>query len=210
VSQHPALTIEEQKLADVWDEHLRAEFQARSEKETLATMVANPRVHLAPVLLGGSGKEEVSEFYRRFMSQIPSDTQIVPVSRTIGQGRVVEEVIFHFTHDVQMDWMVPGIPPTGRQVEIPLLIVIQFDGDKMVHEHLYWDQASVLVQLGVLASAHLPVVGVESARSILDRSIPLNGLLRHSRDTAPGSSWPAARTSTADAFRRVSDQRDRV
>jgi carboxymethylenebutenolidase len=210
VSQHPALTIEEQKLADVWDEHLRAEFQARSEKETLATMVANPRVHLAPVLLGGSGKEEVSEFYRRFMSQIPSDTQIVPVSRTIGQGRVVEEIIFRFTHDVQMDWMVPGIPPTGRQVEIPLLIVIQFDGDKMVHEHLYWDQASVLVQLGVLASAHLPVVGVESARSILDRSIPLNGLLRRSRDTAAGSSWPAAQASTGDAFRWVSDQRDHV
>jgi carboxymethylenebutenolidase len=209
VSQHTALTIDEQQLAGIWDEHVRAEFQARSVNETLATMVANPRVHLAPVMLGGSGKEEVSEFYRRFMSQIPSDTQIVPVSRTIGQGRVVEEIIFHFTHDVQMDWMVPGIPPTGKRVEIPLLIVIQFDGDKMVHEHLYWDQASVLVQLGLLASARLPVVGVESARSILDRSIPLNGLLRRSRDTAAGSSWPAARASTADAFRRVSDQRDR-
>ena len=97
-----ALTIDEQKLADVWDEHLRAEFEARSVTETLATMVANPRVHLAPAMLGGNGKEEVSEFYERFMSQIPKDTEIVPVSRTIGQGRVVEEIIFRFTHNIQM------------------------------------------------------------------------------------------------------------
>jgi carboxymethylenebutenolidase len=106
--------------------------------------------------------------------------------------------------------MVPGVPPTGKRVEIPLLIVIQFDGDKMAHEHLYWDQASVLVQLGVLSPARLPVVGAESARAISDRSIPLNGLLRPSRETAGASPWPAARSSTGDAFRRVSDQRDRV
>lgn len=210
MSQRAALTTDEQELAGVWDEHLRAEFQARSVKETLATMVANPCLHLAPVMLGASGKEEVSEFYGRFMSQIPSDTEIVPVSRTVGQGRVVEEIIFRFTHDVRMDWMVPGVPPTGKRVEIPLLIVIQFDGDKMAHEHLYWDQASVLVQLGVLSPARLPVVGAESARSIIDRSIPLNGLLRPSRETAGASPWPAARSSTGDAFRRVSDQRDRV
>ena len=210
MSQHPALTSDEQKLADVWDEHLRAEFEARSVNETLATMVANPRVHLAPVMLGGNGKEEVSEFYERFMSQIPKDTEIVPVSRTVGQGRVVEEIIFRFTHNVRMAWMLPGIPPTGKRVEIPLLIVIQFDGDKMAHEHLYWDQASVLVQLGMLAPGSLPVVGAESARSIIDRSIPLNGLLRSSREPLARSPWPGARSSTGDAFKRVSDQRDRA
>ena len=200
MSQHPALTTDERKLAGVWEEHLRAEFEARSVDETLATMVANPRVHLAPVMLGGSGKEEVSEFYQRFMAQIPKDSEILPVSRTVGQGRVVEEIIFRFTHDIRMDWMVPGIPPTGKRVEISLLIVIQFDGDKMVHEHLYWDQASVLVQLGVLEPGRLPVVGAESARSIIDRSIPLNGLLRSSRETAARSAWSAARSSTGDAF----------
>ena len=210
MSQHAALTSDEQKLAEVWDEHLRAEFEARSVNETLATMVANPRVHLAPVMLGGNGKEEVSEFYQRFMSQIPKDTEIVPVSRTVGQGRVVEEIIFRFTHDIRIDWMLPGIPPTGKRVEIPLLVVVQFDGDQMAHEHLYWDQASVLVQLGVLAAARLPVVGVESARAIIDRSIPLNGLLRPPRETSARSSWPAARLSAGDAFRRVTDQRDRV
>jgi carboxymethylenebutenolidase len=102
--------------------------------------------------------------------------------------------------------MLPGIPPTGKRVEIPFLIVIQFDGDKMAHEHLYWDQASVLVQLGVLAPGRLPVVGAESARSIMDRSIPLNGPLRSSHERAGGSSWPGARSSTGDVFRRLSDQ----
>ena len=208
MSQHAALTTDEQKLAGVWDEHLRAEFQARSVKETLATMVANPRLHLAPVMLGANGKEEVSEFYRRFMSQIPSDTEIVPVSRTVGQGRVVEEIIFRFTHDVRMDWMVPGIPPTGKRVEIPLLIVIQFDGDKMVHEHLYWDQASVLVQLGMLSPARLPVVGAESARSIIDRNIPLACCVLPARPPAPPVGPP--RNPQPAMLRRVSDQRDRV
>ena len=102
MSQQAPLTSDQQKLADVWDEHIRAEFEARSVNETLATIVANPRVHLAPVMLGGNGKEQVSEFYERFMSQIPKDAEIVPVSRTIGQGRVVEEIIFRFTHNIQM------------------------------------------------------------------------------------------------------------
>jgi len=206
VSQPPALTRDEQKLAAVWDEHLRAEFEARSVNETLATMVAHPRVYLAPVMLGGNGKEEVSKFYERFMSQIPKDTEIVPISRTVGQGRVVEEIIFRFTHNIRMTWMLPGIPPTGKRVEIPLLIVIQFDGDKMAHEHLYWDQASVLVQLGVLTPERLPVVGADSARSIIDPSIPLNGLLGSPRETAAGSSWPEARSSLGDLFRSISDQ----
>ena len=205
MSQPPALTRDEQKLAAVWDEHLRAEFEARSVNETLATMVAHPRVYLAPVMLGGNGKEEVSKFYERFMSQIPKDTEIVPISRTVGQGRVVEEIIFRFTHDIRMDWMLPGVPPTGKRIEIPLLIVIQFDDDKMVHEHLYWDQASVLVQLGVLTPGRLPVVGAGSARSIIDRSIPLNGLLGFSGETDTRPSWAGARSSTGDACRRVSD-----
>jgi carboxymethylenebutenolidase len=103
---------------------------------------------------------------------------MVPVSRTIGQGRLVEEMVFRFTHTIPMDWMLPGIPPTGKRVEIALLVVVQFDGDKLAHEHLYWDQASVLVQLGLLQPAGLPIVGAEGARSVLDRSIPLNELLR--------------------------------
>ena len=102
------------------------------------------------------------------------------MSRTIGQGRLVDEIVLRFTHTIRMDWMLPGIPPTGKKVEVAFVVVVQFDGNKMVHEHLYWDQASVLVQLGLLEAGGLPVVGAEGARSLLDRNIRLNALIRRS------------------------------
>jgi carboxymethylenebutenolidase len=165
VSQPATLTIDTQKLAAIWEEHVRAEFEGRSVNETISTMVANPRAHLAPVMLGGDGKEGVSEFYKRFVPQIQQDAEMVPVSRTVGQERVVKEMIFRFTHNIRMESMLPGIPPTCRRVEIPFLIVVQFDGNKMTHEHLYWDRSSVLVQLGVLAPALQQVVGAIARRS---------------------------------------------
>src|SRR5262249_8520073 len=94
-----------------------------------------------------------------------------------AKGRLVDEIVLRFTHTISMDWMLPGIPPTGKRVEVAFVVVIQFDGDKMVHEHLFWDQASVLVQLGLLEPGELPVVGAEGARSLLDRSIRLNALI---------------------------------
>ena len=176
--QQPSLTAVEQKLNDVWNEHLRAEFNAHSADETVATMVANPLINEVPVMIGGDGQEEVYEFYARyFLPQIPPDIEIVPVSRTIGQGRLVDEIVIRFTHTISMDWMLPGLAPTGKRVEVAFVVVVQFDGDKMVHEHLYWDQASVLVQLGLLERGGLPVVGAEGARSLLDRSIRLNALI---------------------------------
>ena len=172
------LSVEQQKLNDVWDEHLRSEFDAHSADKALATMVENPHVNAVPVVIGGNGKEEVHQFYSKyFLRQIPPDTEMLPVSRTIGQGRVVEEMIFRFTHSIQMDWILPGVPPTGKRVEIAMLVVVQFDGDKLVHEHVYWDQASVLVQIGLLQSDGLPVIGAEGARSLLDQRIRLNKLL---------------------------------
>ncbi len=145
-------------------------------------MVANPLVNQVPVMIGGDGREELYEFYaKHFLPQIPPDTEMVPVSRTIGQGRLVEEMVFRFTHTISMDWMLPGIPPTGKRVEIAMLVVVQFDGDKLAHEHLYWDQASVLVQLGLLQPAGLPVVGAEGARSLLDRSMRLNELIHRAK-----------------------------
>ena len=176
--RQPVLTVDEQKLNDVWNEHLRAEFDAHSADETVATMVAEPLINEVPVLIGGDGKEEVYEFYAKYcLPQIPLDFEIVPVSRTIGQGRLVDEIVLRFTHTISMDWMLPGISPTGKRVEVAFVVVIQFDGDKMVHEHLFWDQASVLVQLGLLEPGELPVVGAEGARSLLDRSIRLNALI---------------------------------
>ena len=176
--QQAALTVDEQKLNDVWNEHLRAEFNAHSADETVATMVAEPLINEVPVLIGGNGKEEVYQFYAKyFLPQIPPDVEIVPVSRTIGQGRLVDEIVLRFTHTILMDWMLPSIPPTGKRVEVAVVVVVQFDGDKMVHEHLFWDQASVLVQLGLLEPGGLPVVGAEGARSLLDRNIRLNALI---------------------------------
>jgi carboxymethylenebutenolidase len=180
----PALTAEEQKLNDIWEEHVRAEFDAHSADKAIGTMVANPLVKLVPLMTGGDGKDEVHEFYAKyFVPQIPPDTEIVTVSRTIGQGRLVEEMVLRFTHTVQMDWMLPGIAPTGKRVEVALLLVVQFDGDKLAHEHAYWDQASVLMQLGLLQRGDLPVVGAEGARSMLDRSIPLNELIHRAKAT---------------------------
>jgi len=182
MSQKPALKADEQTFNDVWLEHLRAEFKANSPDEAIATMTANPRVNQIPVMIGGNGREELYEFYARyFLPQIPPDTEMIPVSRTIGQGRVVEEMVFRFTHTIPMDWMLPGIPPTGKRVEVGMVVVVQFDGDKMAHEHLYWDQASVLAQLGLLEPGDLPVVGAESAQSVLDRSIPLNKLIHRAK-----------------------------
>ena len=100
--------------------------------------------------------------------------------RSAREGSV-EEMVFRFTHTISMDWILPGIPPTGKRVEIALLAVVQFDGHKLAHEHLYWDQASVLVQLGLLRPEGLPVVGAEGARSVLDRSVRLNELLRREK-----------------------------
>src|SRR5215831_12979052 len=184
MSQQPALSAEQQILNDAWEEHLRTEFSVHSADEAIATMVANPLVNQVPVMIGGDGKEELHEFYARyFLPQIPPDMEMVTVSRTIGQGRLVEEMVVRFTHTLPMEWMLPGIPPTGRRVEVALLVVVQFDGDKLAHEHVYWDQASVLVQLGLLQPAGLPVVGAEGARSVLERSMSLNGLLRRATVT---------------------------
>jgi carboxymethylenebutenolidase len=176
--QQPALTADEQAVENVWNEHLRAEFRAHSADEAIATMVADPLVNQVPVMIGGNGKEELYKFYGKyFLPQIPPDMEMVPFSRTIGQGRLVDEMVARFTHTIPMDWMLPGIPPTGKRVEVALVVVVQFDGDKLAHEHLYWDQASVLVQLGLLLPGDLPVVGAEGARSVLDRSMRLNELI---------------------------------
>jgi carboxymethylenebutenolidase len=110
--------------------------------------------------------------------------EMVPVSRTIGQGRVVDESVMRFTHSIRLDWLLPGIPPTGRRVAVPFVVVVQFEGDKVAHEHLYWDQASVLVQVGLLDRA-LPVRGGEIARQVLDPTQPMNELIRRAMNGDP-------------------------
>jgi len=173
------LSAEQQTLNDLWEEHVRDEFVTRDTDATLRTMVPDAYVNHIPVMTGGIGHSELHEFYsRRFIPKMPPDTEIVPVSRTIGVDRLVDEMIFRFTHTMEMDWMLPGVSPTGRRVEIPLVAIVTFCEGKVAHEHIYWDQASVLVQLGLLSSTGLPVVGVQTARKVLDPSLPSNQLIR--------------------------------
>ena len=113
---------------------------------------------------------------------MPPDMEMTPVSRTIGTDQLVDEMVISFTHTIEMDWMLPGIPPTGRPVEVPLVVIVRFRDGKLAHEHIYWDQASVLVQLGLLDSEKLPVVGVESARKVLDPAMLANRLIKRARN----------------------------
>lgn len=169
----------QQRLSELWEQHVRDEFVTRDTEATLATMVPDAYVNHVPVMTGGVGHEALRDFYsRRFIPQMPPDTEIVPISRTIGTDRLVDEMIFRFTHTVPMDWMLPGVAPTGRRVEIPLVVVIHFRDGKLAHEHIYWDQASVLVQLGLLDPSGLPVAGVETARKVADPGQPSNELIR--------------------------------
>ena len=173
------LASAQKSLSDRWDEHVKYEFATRDTEDTLETMVADAYVNHVPVLTGGVGHDQLREFYsRRFIPQMPPDTSMTPVSRTIGIDRVVDEMVFEFTHTIKMDWMLPGVAPTGRHVKIPLVVIVHFRDGKLAHEHIYWDQASVLVQLGLIETANLPVAGVETAEKVLDPSLPANELMK--------------------------------
>ena len=167
----------EATLSSAWDQHLASEFGAKSADEAVATMTAESHVNIVALMVGARGRDNVRDFYaNHFLSQIPPDMETVPVSRTIGQGRVVDEMIMRFTHSIQMDWLLPGILPTGRRLEVPMVAIIQFEGDKIAHEHLYWDQASMLVQIGLLDRT-LPVRGGEIAVQVLNPTQPMNELI---------------------------------
>jgi carboxymethylenebutenolidase len=178
------LTPAQEALSKLWEEHVRYEFSTRNTDDTLATMVDDAYVNHIPVLTGGSGRDELREFYsKRFIPQMPPDTEMTPVSRTIGDDQIVDEMVFKFTHTIPMDWMLPGISPTGKRVEVPLVAIVRFRDGKLAHEHIYWDQASVLVQVGLLDPAKLPVAGVESAHKVLDPTLPTNALMRRADST---------------------------
>ena len=169
----------QETLRQLWEQHVQYEFSTRNTEDTLATMVEDAYVNHIPVLTGGVGRDELREFYsKRFIPQMPPDTEMTPVSRTIGEDQIVDEMVFKFTHTIQMDWMLPGIAPTGKRVEVPLVAIVRFRDGKLAHEHIYWDQASVLVQIGLLDAGKLPVAGIDSARKVLDPSLPANELMR--------------------------------
>jgi carboxymethylenebutenolidase len=169
----------QETLSQLWEDHVRYEFSTRNTEDTLATMVEDAYVNHIPVLTGGVGRDELREFYsKRFIPQMPPDTEMIPVSRTIGNDQLVDEMVFKFTHTIHMDWLLPGIAPTGKRVEVPLVAIVRFREGKLAHEHIYWDQASVLVQLGLIDTSKLPVAGVESARKVLNPKLPANELMK--------------------------------
>jgi carboxymethylenebutenolidase len=120
-------------------------------------------------MAGGEGFDGVHEFYTKsFISTLPPDTETTLISRTVGHNQIVDELIFKFTHTTKMDWMLPGIEPTGERVEVALVAIVGFEEGKISHEHIYWDQASVLVQLGLIKKDNLPIHGIESVQKIQD------------------------------------------
>jgi carboxymethylenebutenolidase len=167
-------------LSALWEVHRACEFISRDVDATMRTMVAEPYVNHVPTLTGGYGHANLRRFYKdHFIPKSPKDTRTIPISRTVGADRVVNEALLCFTHDCEIDWLLPGVPPTGKYVEVALVGIITFRGDKLVHEHIYWDQASVLVQVGLLDPTGLPVAGIESARKVLDPSLPSNALMNN-------------------------------
>ncbi|KAB5589033.1 Carboxymethylenebutenolidase [Ceratobasidium theobromae] len=176
----------------IWEAHTRFEFEGRDVEGTMGTMVAEPYVNHIPTLTGGIGRKALTSFYaHHFIHSNPDSTRLELVSRTIGPDRVVDEFIFEFVHDREIDWMLPGVPPTGKHVRVPFVAVVNIRGDKLYHEHIYWDQASVLVQIGLLPERlafpgtaniiKLPVAGSEQADKMLDPGARESNLLINKR-----------------------------
>ncbi|WYZ40082.1 hypothetical protein EsH8_IV_000423 [Colletotrichum jinshuiense] len=178
-------------LEAVWEEHTLFEFGERNVEKTMATMVEQPYVNHIPTLTGGVGRGRLTNFYRdHFIFNNPADTELDLVSRTVGIDRVIDEFIFKCTHDKVIDWLLPGVPPTGKHLSIPFTSVVNVRGDHLHHEHIAWDQATALRQLGLLPDYlpfpyqiggsdpangkkfeyRLPVSGVESAQKLMDES----------------------------------------
>lgn len=158
-------------LGDVFDLHIKHEFQDHDVDATMQTMTSEPYVHHVPMMTGGVGYEGVYNFYNNhFIGKMPADTKVVRISRTVGKDQVVDELVLSFTHDREIDFILPGVPPTEKYVEIACVVVMNFKDGKISHEHIYWDQASVLVQVGLLDPKLLPMTGQEQAKRLLELS----------------------------------------
>ncbi len=174
------LTPEQQAMVEIWERHMAAEFEEKSINATMATMTSDPFVNHVPVMTGGVGSSEVRHFYSTyFLPGHPPDTETLPVARTVGDDRVVDELIHKFTHTIEMPWILPGVPPTGKRVEVAVIVVVQFKEGKIAGERIYWDQASVLAQVGMIDAEKLPATGIEASRKVVDPAQePSNRLIK--------------------------------
>lgn len=158
-----------QAINGLWEAHLASEFAHKDTNEALGTMTAHPRVTIMPTMIGGHGRDELRTFYsKHFLNQLPPDIEVVPLSRTIGETRIVDELVIRFTHTIQMDWVLPGIPATHKRIEFAMVVIVQTEGDKISSENLYWDNATILRQAGLLPDPRLPVLGAEAARNMIE------------------------------------------
>ncbi|WP_345473771.1 hypothetical protein [Actinoallomurus oryzae] len=167
-----------QALRSAWQAHTDAEFISQDIDAVMATMVPEPAVIHVPTAMGGIGYQGVRDFYTRlFVGHNPADFTIDSLSQTVGTEQLVDEMIVSFTHDSAVPWILPGVPPTGVRVSVPVIAVVGFDATAVRSEHIYWDQASVLAQVGLLAPAtvsSLPVLADQPA--VLDGRVTLNEL----------------------------------
>jgi carboxymethylenebutenolidase len=167
------LSVEQQEMVALFQQHVGAEL-AGDLDTTMNTMTDDPHLNHVPTMAGGVGREGVRAFYRDHLvgKFFPPDVEMQTVSTTVGQDQVVDELFIRFTHTTAMDWLLPGVAPTGKLVELAVAVIVGFKDGKISHEHIYWDQASVLVQVGLLNPANLPVGGAEIARKVLDPRLP--------------------------------------
>ena len=168
-----ALSSAQHAMVELFEKHVGAEL-AGDLGTTMETMSRDPHLNHVASMAGGVGRDGVRSFYRDHLvgKFFPPDVKMTNVSRTVGNDQLVDEVVISFTHTTPIDWLLPGVAPTGKPVEMAVAVVVGFKDGKISHEHIYWDQAGVLVQVGLLDPAGLPVTGAESARKVLDPKLP--------------------------------------
>jgi carboxymethylenebutenolidase len=167
------LTEQQEDMLALFEKHVAAEL-AGDLDTNMATMSDTPHLHNVANMVGGYGQDGVRAFYENHLvgKFFPPDVKMTGVSRTVGEDQIVDELVISFTHTQVLDWMLPGIQPTGKPVEVAFAVIVGFKDGKISHEHIYWDQATVLVQIGLLDPKNLPVTGAESARRILNPKLP--------------------------------------
>jgi len=163
----------QEKLDDIFNAHMDAELAGDLDK-TLATMAPDPHLVNVPTMVGGQGPESVRTFYaKRLIGQFfPPDVTFETISRTYSNERLVDELIISFTHTTRIDWMLPGIDPTGKRVEVVFVVIVGIESGKVSYEHILWDQANVLVQIGLLDPSGLPVTGAGAAAKLRNPALP--------------------------------------
>ena len=177
------LSPQQQAMVGIWEKHMAAEFKTKNiyndGNDDVGSLCQSCTCDDWWV-----GYNEVRHFYNTyFIPCQPPDTDFVPVSRTVGKNRIVDELIHKFTQTIEMPWILPGVRPTGRRVEIAVVVIVQFKDGKIAGEHIYWDQGSVLAQVGLLDAEKLPTVGIEAFRKVIDPSQePSNSLIKRTSE----------------------------